>query len=200
MGRKKILIVILLLPFFVFMSPEEEEHPSGLMDFLWKTANFIILFGGLTYLLYKPIRSFLEKRARDIQLSLKEAADSRKDAEQKLKEIETRLAGFEKEIEKVMKEAESEGRREKEETLQMAQRETEKIKYFAKQEIDAIIRSRIRELREYSAALATALAEDRIKRKMSPELQSQLINRSIERLDKLDEKPNSGQKIHSRAG
>jgi len=200
MGRKKILIVILLLPFFVFMSPEEEEHSSGLIDFLGKTVNFIILFGGLTYLLHKPIRSFLEKRAQDIQSSLKEAADSRKDAEQKLKEIERRLAGLEKEIEIVMKEAENEGRREKEETLQRAQRETERIKYFAKQEIDAIIRSRIRELREYSAALATALAEERIKRKMSPELQSLLINRSIERLDKLDEKPNSDQKIHSRAG
>jgi len=192
MGRKKILIVILLLPFFVFMSPEEEEHSSGLIDFLGKTVNFIILFGGLTYLLHKPIRSFLEKRAQDIQSSLKEAADSRKDAEQKLKEIERRLAGLEKEIEIVMKEAENEGRREKEETLQRAQRETERIKYFAKQEIDAIIRSRIRELREYSAALATALAEERIKRKMDPELQSLLINRSIERLDKLDEKPNSG--------
>jgi F-type H+-transporting ATPase subunit b len=192
MGRKKIILILLMLPFFVFMSPEEEEHSSGLMDFLWKTVNFIILFGGLTYLLYKPIRSFLEKRAQDIQSSLKEAADSRKDAEQKLKEIETRLAGLEKEIEKFMKEAEKEGRREKEETQKRAQQETERIKYFAKQEIDAIIRSRIREIREYSAALATALAEERIKRKMSPELQSLLINRSIERLDKLDEKQNSG--------
>jgi len=192
MGRKKIILILLMLPFFVFMSPEEEEHSSGLIDFLGKTVNFIILFGGLTYLLHKPIRSFLEKRAQDIQSSLKEAADSRKDAEQKLKEIERRLAGLEKEIEIVMKEAENEGRREKEETLQRAQRETERIKYFAKQEIDAIIRSRIRELREYSAALATALAEERIKRKMDPELQSLLINRSIERLDKLDEKPNSG--------
>jgi F-type H+-transporting ATPase subunit b len=199
MGRKKIILILLLLPFFVFLSPEE-EHSSGLIDFLWRTVNFIILFGGLTYLLYKPIRSFLEKRAQDIQSSLKEAADSRKDAEQKLKGVETRLAGLEKEIEKVIKEAENEGRREKEETLQMAQRETEKIKYFAQQEIDAVIRSRTRELREYSAALATALAEERIKKKMSPELQSFLINRSIERLDKLDEKPNSGQKIHSRAG
>jgi F-type H+-transporting ATPase subunit b len=200
MSRKKIIIILLVLPFLVFMSPEEEEHSSGLIDFLGKTVNFIILFGGLTYLLYKPIRSFLERRARDIRSSLSEAADSRKDAEQKLKEIETRFAGLKKEIEQILKEAEKEGRREKEETLQMAQREAEKIKYFAKQEIDAIIRSKIRELREYSAALATALAEERIRRKMSPELQSLLINRSIERLDKLDEKPDSGQKIHSRAG
>ncbi len=200
MDRKKIILILLVLPFFVFMSPDEEEHSSGLVDFLWKTVNFIILFGGLTYLLYKPIRSFLEKRAQDIQLSLKEAEESKKNAEQKLKEIETRLAGLGKEVEKVMQEAEKEGMRGKEETLQMAQRETEKIKYFAQQEIDAITRSRMRELREYSAALATALAEERIKKKMSPELQSMLINRSIERLDKLDEKPNSGQKIHSRAG
>ncbi len=200
MGRKKLILILLVLPFFIFMSPEEEEHSSGIMDFLGKTVNFIILFGGLTYLLYKPIRSFLEKRAQNIETSLKEAADSRKDAEQRLKEIEKRLAGLEKEIEKVMKEAENEGEREKEEILLKAQKETEKIKYFAKQEIDALTRSRIRELREYSAVLATALAEERIKRKMSPELQSLLINRSIERLDKLDEKPNSGQKIHSRAG
>ncbi len=199
MDRKKIILVLLVLPFFVFMSPEE-EHSSGLIDFLGKTVNFVILFGGLTYLLYKPIRSFLEKRAQDIQSSLKEAADSRKDAEQKLKKVETRLAGLEKEIEKVMKEAEKEARRQKEQTLQMAQREAEKIKYYAQQEIDSIIRSRIRELREYSAALATALAEERIKKKMSPELHVLLLNRSIERLDKLDEKPNSGQKIHSGAG
>ncbi len=200
MGRKKIILILLVLPFFIFMSPEEAEHSSGIMDFLGKTVNFIILFGGLTYLLYKPIRSFLEKRAQDIKSSLREAADSRKDAEQRLKEIEKRLAGLEKEIEKVLKEAENEGRREKDEILQKAQKETKKIRYFAKQEIDALIRSRIRELREYSAALATALAEERIKRKMSPELQSLLINRSIERLEKLDEKPYSGQKIHSGAG
>ena len=140
MGRKKIILILLVLPLFVFMSPDKEEHSSGLIDFLGKTVNFIILFGGLTYLLYKPIRSFLEKRAQDIQSSLKEAADSRKDAEQKLKKVETRLAGLEKEIEKVMKEAEKEGRRQKEQTLQMAQRETEKIKYYAQQEIDSIIR------------------------------------------------------------
>ena len=139
MDRKKILLILLLLPFFVFMSPEEEEHSSGLINFLGKTVNFIILFGGLTYLLYKPIRRFLEKRAQDIKLSLKEAEDSRKDAEQKLKGIETRLAGLEREIEKVMKEAEGEGRRTKEETLQMAQQETEKIKYFTKQEIERFL-------------------------------------------------------------
>jgi F-type H+-transporting ATPase subunit b len=200
MDRKKILFVLLLLPFFVFMSTDEEEHSSGFADFLGKTVNFVILFGGLTYLLYKPIRTFLEKRGQDIKLSLREAEDSKKEAERKLKEIESRLAGLEKEIEKIMKEAENEGRKERNMTLHLAQQETERIKHYTKQEIDAIISAGIRGLREYTAVLATALAEERIKKKMTPEFQSLMIDRSIERLSELDEKSDSGQKVQSRAG
>lgn len=200
MDRKKILFVLLLLPFLVFMSSDEKEHSSGFADLLGKTVNFIILFGGLTYLLYKPIRYFLEKRGQDIKLSLREAEESKKEAERKLKEIESRLSGLEKEIEKLMKEAEDEGRKERDITLQLAQQETERIKHFAKQEIDAIIRAGIRGLREYTAVLATTLAEERIKKKLSPESQSLMIDRSIERLSELDEKSDSSQKVQSRAG
>ncbi len=200
MRRKKIFLVLLVLPFFVFMSTEEEDHSSGFADFLGKTVNFVILFGGLTYLLYRPIRSFLEKKGQEIKLSLREAEESKKEAERKLKEIESQLSGLEKEIEKIMKDAEKEGRKERDKTLQLARKETERIKYFGQQEIDAVIRAGIRELREYTAVLATALAEERIKKKMSPEFQSLMIDRSIERLGELDEKSDSGQKIQSRAG
>lgn len=200
MRRKKILFILLVLPFFVFMSTEEVDHASGFTDFLGKTVNFVILFGGLTYLLYKPIRHFLEKRGQDIKLSLREAEESKKEAERKLKEIESRLSGLEKEIDKIMKEAEREGRKERDKTLQLAQKETERIKYFAQQEIDAVIRAGIRGLREYTAVLATALAEERIKKKLSPEFQSLMIDRSIERLGELDEKSDSGQKVQPGAG
>lgn len=200
MTRKKILLMLLLLPFLVFMAFEEKEHSSGLVDFLGKTVNFILLFGGLTYLLYKPIRHFLEKRGQDIQSSLKEAADARAEAERKLKEIEARLAGLQEEMERIKEEGEAEGRRAKEGTLQLAQKEAERIKHFATQEIDSIIRSGIRELKEYTAELATAFAEEQIKKKMSPEVQAEIIDKSIERLDKLYEKSDSGQEIHSGTG
>lgn len=200
MTRKKILLILLLLPFLVFMAFEEEEHSSGLVDFLGKTVNFILLFGGLTYLLYKPIRHFLEKRGQDIQSSMKEAENSRAEAERKLKEIEARLAGLQEEMERIKEEGEEEGRRAKERTLQLAQQEAERIKHFATQEIDSIIRSGIRELKEYTAELATALAEEQIKKKMSPEVQVEIIDKSIERLDKLYEKSDSDQEIHSGTG
>lgn len=200
MDRYKIILVVFILPALVFMAPDEEGHSSGLVDFIGKAVNFVILFGGLAYLLHKPIRSFLEKRAREIEVSLEKTEQSKKEAERMQKEIEARLAGLEDEIRKILEEAESEGRRNKEKTLKLAQQERERIKHFSRQEIDAVIRSGVRDLRKHVAFLATALAEEKIKKKMSPETQSLLIEKSIERLGQLDEKSDSGQKIHPGTG
>ena len=197
--RRKILVVLFLLPFFIFMVSAEEEHKSGFIDFLGKAINFIVLFGGLAYLLRKPLRSFLEKRSQDIQRTLKETEASRKEAEQKLQEAKAHLAGLEEEIEKMRKEAGVEGQKERERTLQLAQKEAEKIRYFAGQEIEMLTRAGIQELKEFTAELAASLAEERIRKKMTLEDHSQLIDKSIERLSELYEESNSDKKIHPRA-
>ena len=197
--RRKILVVLFLLPFFIFMVSAEEEHKSGFIDFLGKAINFIVLFGGLAYLLRKPLRSFLEKRSQDIQRTLKETEASRKEAEQKLQEAKAHLAGLEEEIEKMRKEAGVEGHRERERTIQLAQKEAEKIRYFARQEIEMLTRAGIQELKEFTAELAASLAEERIRKKMTLEDHTQLIDKSIERLSELYEESNSDKKIHPRA-
>jgi len=197
--RRKILIVLFLLPLFIFMVSAEEEHKSGFLDFLGKAINFIVLFGGLAYFLRKPLWSFLEKRSQDIQRTLKETEVSRKEAEQKLQEAKAHLAGLEEEIEKMRKDADVEGRRERERTLQLAQKEAEKIRYFARQEIEMLTRAGIQELKEFTAELAASLAEERIRKKMTLEDHTQLIDKSIERLGELYEESNSNKKIHPRA-
>ena len=169
------------------MVSADEEHSSNFRDFIGKTVNFIVLFGGLAYFLYKPIRNFLQKRSQEIEQGLKEAGDAQREAELKLREAKARLATLEDEVEKLKKEAEIEG-----------QKERERIKYFAKQEIEMLMRAGIQDLKQYTAELASALAEERIKKKMSPEDQSFLIDKSIEKLDELYEKSNSRKKIHSR--
>jgi len=197
-SRRKIFLVLLLLPFFISMVSADEEHSSNVRDFIGKTVNFIVLFGGLAYFLYKPIRNFLQKRSVEIEQGLKEAGDAQREAELKLREANARLATLEDEIEKLKKEAEIEGNKERERVIQLAQQEAEKIKYFAKQEIEMLMRAGIQDLKQYTAELASALAEERIKKKMSPEDQSFLIDKSIEKLDELYEKSYSRKKIHSR--
>ena len=197
-SRRKILLVLLLLPFFISMVSADEEHSSNFRDFIGKTVNFIVLFGGLAYFLYKPIRNFLQKRSQEIEQGLKEAGDAQREAELKLREANARLATLEDEIEKLKKEAEIEGQKEREKVIQLAQQEAERIKYFAKQEIEMLMRAGIQDLKQYTAELASALAEERIKKKMSPEDQSFFIDKSIGKLDELYEKSNSRKKIHSR--
>ena len=196
--RRKIFLILLLLPFFISMVSADEEHSSNFRGFIGKTINFIVLFGGLTYLLFKPIRNFLQKRSQEIEQGLKKAEDAQKEAELKLQEAKARLTTLENEIKKLKKEAEIEGRKEKERVIQLAQQEAERIKYFAKQEIEMLMRAGIQDLKEYTAGLASALAEEKIRKKMSPKDQSFFIDKSIEKLDELYEKSNSRKKIHSR--
>ncbi len=102
-SRRKIFLILLLLPLFISMAAADQEHSSGLRDFIGKTINFIVLFGGLAYLLYKPIRNFLQKRSQEIEQGLKEAEDAQREAEQKLREAKARLATLEDEIQKAKK-------------------------------------------------------------------------------------------------
>lgn len=198
MEKRRILFVLFLLPFFIFMSSVEEGHSSGFIDFLGKAINFIILFGGLTYILFKPIRNFLEKRSKDIKNSLKDAEETKEETEQNVKEVKDRLSSLEDEITKIMKDAELEGLKEKEKIIQLAQKEAERIKYFAKQEIEMLVQAGIQDLKEYTTELASAIAEERIRKRMTLEGQSILINKAIKKLDKLYERSNSDKEIHSR--
>ncbi len=180
------------------MVSADEEHSSNFRGFIGKTINFIVLFGGLAYFSYKPIRNFLQKRSQEIEQGLKEAGDAQREAELKLREANARLATLEDEIEKLKMEVEIEGRKERERIIQLAQQEAERIKYFAKQEIEMLMRAGTQDLKQYTVELASALAEEKIKKKMSPEDQSFLIDKSIEKLDELYEKSNSHKKIQPR--
>ncbi len=185
--RKQIFLVLLLVPFFIFMA-SEEEHSSNFMGFLGKLINFLVLIGALFYFLSKPIRNLLEKRATEIRQSMREAEDSRKEAEARLKEIRKRLSGLKDEIVKIKRETEVEGQKEKERIRELARSEAERLKLFTRQEIEMYTNACIKELREYTAELATQLAQERIRKKLTPETQSLLLDTSIARLEKLYEK------------
>lgn len=187
-GKKRIIVLLLIVPFLFTIAEAKENHGSSSAEFLGKALNFIILFGGLAYFLFRPLRSFLERRAAKIDRSLKEAEDSRQEAEKKLEEVNSRLSRLEEEISSIKKEGEIEGQKGKDEIIKWAQHEAERIRDFAKEEIEIFTRAGIRELKEYTAELATSLALERIKKKMTAEAQFLLIDKSIERLERLYEK------------
>jgi len=187
--RNQALTVLFLVPFFLFMVSEEGGEAPGKGGFLGKVINFVILFGGLGYLLSKPLRSYLRKRSEDIRKALDEARQARLDAERKLEEAQKKLAVLEDEVGRIIKAAENEGFRERENIKALADKEAERIKSFAGQEIEMQLRAGKQELKEYTAELAASLAEDRLKEKITAQGHSRLIDKSIEKLAELYEKP-----------
>lgn len=190
-AKKAVFIVLCVIPLLLGMTTEEAEHGSGAADFLGKVVNSLILFGGLTYLLYKPIKKFLGDKADEIGRSLKEADASRKDAEQRLGDVKIRTKKIAEEVQAIAETGMTEADRTKKTILETARKEAERVKNLTNQEIEMLIRAGTQDLREYAAELAISLARERIQKKIAPGDQSALIDKSIERLDRLHEKSGS---------
>jgi F-type H+-transporting ATPase subunit b len=188
-SRRPFLLILLVVPLFLAMSAEEGGHGSATMDFLGKVINSAILFGGLTFVMWKPVKAMLAKRTVDVGESLRQAETGRADAEARVVTSRAKLAGLEAEVQKLKAEAEAEARRETERIARAAAGEAERLKKLTRQELDGQVRSSVGELKAYAAARATGIAREKIRRRLTPEAQAALIDKSIDRLSKLHEKP-----------
>jgi F-type H+-transporting ATPase subunit b len=191
-GKNGILMVLVLVPLFLFLSPGEGEKAAGMADFVSKVVNFLLLFGGLGFVLNKPVRAFLEKKRSEIRQALKDEEALRRDAESRYEESMRRTEGLAGEIARMKAEAEARGDREKARIAKQAEEEAARILRLVRQEIDAYAQTGIREVRTFVAETATSLARERIRKKLAAENHSLLVDRSIERLSKLNEKSIAG--------
>lgn len=192
MARKTPLILIfIVLPFLLFMSVEAEHHDSNSLAFIAKAVNFFILFGGLAYLLRKPILQFLDSRAAQIDTTIRTSDESRHRVESDLEAAAKRLHTLSGEIEELRNKAIVEGEENKENIIHAAREEAEKMREAARQEIEMISRAGIKGLKEYVVMLAAAEALESIQKKLTPDKHAKLIDESIERLEDLYEKSRS---------
>jgi F-type H+-transporting ATPase subunit b len=193
MFKRKLTFVVLLvlLPLFLGFSEAEEAHGSPLTDILGKTVNFIILFGGLGFLLAKPVRRFLEEAGLAVEKTIQKTERARKEAEQKLEALKERMSRLESDALKIRDAGREAGQRDSERLLAQARQEVERVKSLAELEIKAHSQAVQSELKEYAAGLAVSLAETNIKRRMTPQIHARLIDGSIRQLDRLYEKAHS---------
>lgn len=161
---------------------------SALMDFLGKLVNVLILFGGLTFVLRKPVKAMLAKKTLDVGEAIRLAEAGRTEAEAKSAESKAKMAGLEGEVRALKAAAEADGRREAERISRAAAEEAARLKKFTRQELDEQVRRSVTELKAYAAARATAIARERIRKRLTPEAHAALIDKSIDRLAKLHEK------------
>ena len=152
--------------------PGEGEH-SGLVA--WKWANFAVLAIGIGWAVKKNAGPFFAARTLKIRKNMLEADELRKQAEARVAEVDRRLANLEGEIAALRAESAREAEAETERLSRWTATEVAKLQAHAEAEIASAGKAARMELKRYSGELAIALAEQKIRARMTPETQDSLV-------------------------
>ena len=159
------------------VSETEEPHGQTLVQSIAKVVNFAILGGVLVYFLKAPIGTYLATRSTQIRQDLVTAAELRSTATAQLADIERKLQALPSELEKLRVQGEQDVKAEQARITKAAADERERLIAQTHREIEARLRVAKRQLTEHAADLAIKIAEDRIKRTITPEDQLRLVDR-----------------------
>jgi F-type H+-transporting ATPase subunit b len=153
-------------------SPGETEPGPSVF---WGWANFLVLAGGLGYLIKKNAGPYFAKRSLEIRKGMVEAEAERAASDAKVAEVDRRLANLQAEIEALRRSAKEEAEADAQRVRREAAAEMAKIQSHVAEEIASAAKSATLELRRYSAELALGLAEQKIAARLSPEMQDRLV-------------------------
>ncbi len=188
--RRAMLVLALGMAFASYVLPQEaagqggtkQEAQSGDPWILWKWVNFLILAGGLGYLIKKNAPALFQTRDEEIQKAFAQAARMKKDADAQAAAIELRFKNLQGEIDSLRQTARAEMAAQGDRIRRETEQHLARIQEQSVQEIHLMTRGARAELRKYSAELALQLAEQRIHARMTPEVQQALADGFIEDL------------------
>lgn len=154
---------------------EEQAEPSV----WWAWANFAILAGALGYLIAKHGGPWFVSRSLTIRRGIAEAEEIRAQADARAAEVDRKLAGLASEIESLKAEAHREEAAEAERIRQQTAADVTRLREHSASEIVAAGKAARLELKRYAAQLAIDVAEQKIRRQMTPEVQTALIEHFV---------------------
>lgn len=148
----------------------------SLVDILLHLLNLVLLIGGLTLLIYKPVLKFIKKRQESIQAEIKKGEDMQSSADDLKKEYESRLTSVEEESEKIKAQAKTEGEKEREKIIESAMGEASEILSLAKEECEQIRKETVEEMRAGVTDAVIQIATEVVRREVTVEDNKQIID------------------------
>ena len=152
------------------------------MATVFRLANFAILVGVLVYFHKAPIATYLASRSTQIRQDLVNAEQMKTAAAAQLAEIQQKMATLPGELESLRRQGAEDVTSERERIARAAEFERTRLLEQTRREIDMRLRIAKRELTEHAAHLAVQVAEQRIKRAITPDDQIRLVDRYASQL------------------
>jgi F-type H+-transporting ATPase subunit b len=162
---------------------EAQEHAEeGWMPTIAKVVNFLMLVGVLTYFLRTPLMAYLGGRIGKVREDLVTAAQTREAAMRALAGIEAKLKALPGEIEALRQRGAEDIVAERARIEEAAEAERQRLLEHTRREIEMRLRVAKRELLELTATLAVQIASERIRRSITPEDQSRMVDRYAQQI------------------
>ncbi len=169
-----------------FVGPLLIAQPSmillteGLNPAIPKAINLIIFALVLFYLLRKPTREFFTNRLREVRTTLERAARDREEATRKLAEIDARLARLDVDLAEIKAQGDREAEAEQTRLTTDAAADADRLRLLAHREIEAAKQTALAELRQFTAEKSVDLAEQIIRRELTPDDDRRLVEAGAE--------------------
>jgi F-type H+-transporting ATPase subunit b len=148
-----------------------------------KLVNLLILLGILYYFLRRPVHEFFAQRLASVRQMLERAAKEKETATLKMAELDARLNRLDAELAGIREQANREAAAERARMKVETERDIEKLRMSTNREIEAAKQVAMADLREYAATKSVELAEQIIRRELTPEDDARLLRRVSEEMD-----------------
>jgi F-type H+-transporting ATPase subunit b len=173
--------------------PEDDHAAEGGHDqsiggmirgMAWPVANFIIFVGVLYYFFNKPFSEYLSGRSATIRKDLVEAAELKATATAQLAAIEQKLQALPGELASLRTRGTEDIKAEEARIAAAAAADRERLLEQTRREIELQVRLAKKEILEHAADLSMQLATERIKKEVTPDDQSRLVDRYLDQVKK----------------
>lgn len=158
-----------------------EESGFGLNIDILETnlINLVIVIGVLIYFGKKFLGNTLTSRRARIEESIKDAEERQKKAAAALAEQQQNLAQAKATAEKIVADAKVNGEKAREAILAQAQDDVARLQASAAQDVSAQQERVLQELRQRVIQLSLDRAKEQLPERLTPDLQHQLVDKSI---------------------
>ncbi len=148
----------------------------------WQWANFLVLAAGIGYLAVKMGSPYFRQQSKQITRGLEEARQQRIQAEIRSQEVTRKLDNLGSDIDSLRQNVLQEQAFQSERMQERAELELQRVHSNAAQQTEIAGKQARIELQRYASKLAVELAEQRVRARMTPDVQRALASQFVESL------------------
>ena len=148
----------------------------------WTAFNIFVLFFGLSYLLFNPVRNVLEKRKQKIAGELADAAQDKEAAAAMKAEYESKLREVSKEADAILEEARRKGKAREAEIIEAAKAEAARIVERGNHEVELEKKKALDDMKQELVSIASLMAGKVVAASIDTTVQESLIEETLKEM------------------